>query len=318
MKAILQRGYGSEKLELTEIDPPTAAEDGVLVRVRASSVNAMEWHTILGDPMIARLFSPRGPKARVVGADAAGVVEAVGSGVTALAPGDEVFGTGRGAWGELVAGRDFVRKPAGLSFEQAAALPIAGLTALQAVRDHAGVQPGQKVLVTGAGGGVGTFAVQIARAYGAEITAVTSTDKIDLVRSIGAAEVIDYTKDKQRGARGVYDAIIDVGAFDGIPLLRRTLKPGGVLVLVGAGKGHVAGPILRIAAGMVRAKLLRQRVRFFIAQVRIADLATLAELAAAGKIVPVIDQSFPLSEVGAALRHTATGHARGKVVVTVG
>ncbi len=272
---------------------------------------------VLGDPMIARLFSLRGPKARVLGADAAGVVEAIGSGVTDLAPGDQVFGSGRGAWGELVAGGDFVRKPAGLTFEQAASLPVAGLTALQAVRDHGRVQPGQKVLVTGAGGGVGTLAVQIACAFGAEVTAVTSTDKIDLVRSLGAAEVIDYTAEKQRGARGTYDAVIDVGAFDGIRMLRRTLKPGGILVLVGAGKGHVAGPIVRIAAGMVRARLLRQRVRFFIAQVGVADLETLADLAAAGKLVPVIDRSYPLSQAGAALSHAATGHARGKVVLTV-
>jgi NADPH:quinone reductase-like Zn-dependent oxidoreductase len=251
-----------------------------------------------------------------VGIDAAGVVEAVGPGVTDLRPGDEVFGLALGAFGEVASGRIFVRKPPNLTFEQAAAVPVAGTTALQAVRDKAAVQSGQRVLVTGAGGGVGTFAVQIACAFGAEVTAATSTDKVELVRTIGADHVIDYQReDITRGGQR-FDVILDVAGTPSIGALRQLVAPGGTYVLVGAGHGR-GGPLARLVAAFVRQKLLRQRVIFFISKENAADLQLLADVLAQGRIRPVIDRAYPLDQTAEAVRYVETGQAAGKVVITV-
>jgi NADPH:quinone reductase-like Zn-dependent oxidoreductase len=318
MKAILQHRYGSpDLLTVEEVDIPAVADDRVLVRVRASSANAGDWRRVRASPVIVRLIEGvRSPKEKRLGGDAAGQVKAVGKDVTHVKPGDEVFGIRTGAFAEYVSGRNFVPKPTNLTFEQAAAVPVAGITALQAVRDHGRIQAGQRVLVTGAGGGVGTFAVQLAKAFGAEVTGVTNTGNLDLVRSIGADHVIDYSREDftKRGQR--YDVIVDVAGKPSLSACRRALAPGGTLVLVGAGSG-VGGPLGRMFAGLVRSRVLRQRLVGFIAKVNREDLVTLRELIEAGKVTPVIDRTYPLSETAEALRYLETGRARGKVVITV-
>lgn len=319
MRAIVQERYGSpgDVLRLTEVDKPQVGDDQVLVRVRASSVNAGDWRRVRATPFFIRFVEGlRRPKATALGGDVAGVVEAVGSAVTDLKVGDEVYGVRTGAFAEYVSGKNFVPKPANLTVEQAAAVPIAGLTALQAVRDKGRIQPGQKVVVNGAGGGVGTFTVQLAKALGAEVTGVTSTENVDLVRSMGADHVIDYRReDFTRGPDG-YDVIIDVGGTPSMSALRRALAPDGTLVRVGAGKGG-GGPMVSLAAALVRSRVLKQRVVSFIAKVEKQDLLTLKELIEAGKVRPVIDRTYPLSEIAEALRYLETERARGKVVITV-
>lgn len=314
----MHRAYGSpELLTLEEIEIPVPGDDQVLVRVRASSVNAADYHSIRAAMFAVRVMSGfRRPKEPRVGGDAAGVVEAVGSNVTHLAVGDEVFGVRTGAFGEYVAGRTFVRKPENLSFEQAAAIPIAGVTALQALRDHGRIEPGQRVLVTGAGGGVGTFTVQLAKAFGAEVTATTHTETVDLVRSLGADEVIDYTRQDFTRLGRRWDLVVDVGGATPLPRMRRAVAPGGRLVIVGAAKTF-GGPIGRLVSGLFRARVLRQRVIVFIASVKPQDLLTLKELAEAGKLKPAIDRTYPLEETAQALLHVERGAARGKVVITV-
>jgi NADPH:quinone reductase-like Zn-dependent oxidoreductase len=318
MKAIVHDSYGSpDVLQLTEVEQPTVADDNVLVRVRASSVNAFDWRIMRGQPWLVRAQSGlRKPARRVAGADVAGVVEAVGKGITDLRPGDEVFGSRGGAYAEFVAGKAFVPKPVNLTFEQAAAVPGAGCTALQAVRDHARIEPGQRVLVNGAGGGVGTFLVQIAKAYGAHVTAVTSTQHLEVVGSIGADRVIDYRHEDFTRGRERYDTVLDVGGTPSLGACRRALTPEGTLVLVGAGKGRL-GPLSRPLAAIVRTRVLRQRIVVFIATVTRDDLRALKDLIEAGKVVPVIDRTYPLAQAAEAVRYMERGHARGKVVITV-
>jgi NADPH:quinone reductase-like Zn-dependent oxidoreductase len=288
----------------------------VLVRVVASSVNAGDWRRVRAQPFLVRTAEGwRRPRSPLFGADAAGVVEEVGAEVTDLRVGDEVMGIRTGAFAEFVCGANFVPKPSNLTFEQAAAVPIAGVTALQALRDHGALQAGQRVMVNGAGGGVGSFAVQIAKAMGAEVTAVTSTDHVELLRSLGADRVIDYTREDATHS-GPYDLVVDIGGTPSIGKLRGALTSKGTLVMVGAAKGGI-GVLGRIAAGAFRGRVLKQRVRFFIAGVDKADLLYLKELIEAGKVTPAIDRTYPLAEAGRALRYVEAGHAHGKVVITI-
>jgi NADPH:quinone reductase-like Zn-dependent oxidoreductase len=319
MRAIVQEGYGTPErvLRLAEVDPPVVEPDRALVRVHATSVNAGDWRRVRANPVIIRIIEGfRRPKTPLFGGDVAGIVEAVGSEITHLAPGDEVYGIRSGAFAEYVASRNMVRKPANLTLEEAAAVPIAGVTALQAVRDHGELQPGQRVLINGAGGGVGSMTVQIAKAFGGEVTAVTRTESVDAMRLIGADRVIDHrTADFTRdGSR--YDLIIDIGGNRSVRALRRVLAPDGRMVLVGAGHGG-AGAIGRLVGGNLRRRILKQPVAVFIADVRREDLELLTELIEAGKIRPLIERTYPLDELPAALRHVEEGHARGKVVVTI-
>ena len=292
------------------------ADEAVLVRVRASSVNAVDWHVIRADPFIVRLRGGfRRPKDPRVGTDVAGVVEAVGELVTDLRVGDQVFGVADGAWAEHVTGRKFARIPSTITLEQAAAVPVAGCTALQAVRDQAQVHAGQRVAVIGAGGGVGSFAVQLARALGAHVTATTSRDKMDFVRSLGADEVLDYSREDIT-RRGPFDAVLDLGGRGSISSLRRAVKPDGRLVLIAAGRG-LGGPLGRIGAAMFRAKVLKQRVIFTIASVTADDLAALAGLIDAGTVKVAVDCVYPLAEIAAAVTRVEREEARGKVVISV-
>jgi NADPH:quinone reductase-like Zn-dependent oxidoreductase len=317
MKAIRQDRYGSpDLLKLAEVEKPELEDDRVLVRVRASSVNAGDWRQVRANPFLIRLIGGlRRPRSPLVGADAAGVVEAVGANVADLRPGDEVMGICRGALAEYVCGATFVRKPANLSFEQAAAMPIAAITALQGLRDHGKIQPAHRVLINGAGGGVGTFAVQLARHLGADVTAVTSTDNIDLVKTLGADRVIDYSREDFTKA-GPYDVIVDVGGNRSIASMRRALAPAGRVVLIAAAKGGL-GVLGRIGAAAFRGRVLKQRVTFFVADVNRDDLRSLAELVEAGKITPVIDSTYPLAEVAKALHQIESGRAKGKIVITI-
>jgi NADPH:quinone reductase-like Zn-dependent oxidoreductase len=318
MKAIVQEGYGSpDVLKLRDIDQPVVGDDHVLVKVRAASVNALDWHLMHRLPhLIGTLM--RKPWSRIRGVDVAGHVERVGKNVTRFKPGDEVFGNGKGTFAEYVTTSEgrLAPKPRNLTFEQAAAIPVAGLTALQGLRDKASVQPGRRVLIYGAGGGVGTFAVQIAKSFGARVTAVSSTMNLDLLRSIGAGEVIDYTKEDftRRGER--YHVLFDIGANRSIEDCRRVLLPNGTFLMVGAPKGTWA-----ILSRLLKARLLSraggQRIASFMARVRREDLAVLKDLAESGKLSPVIDRRYPLSEVPDAIRLVGTGAARGKVVIQV-
>jgi len=319
MRAIVQDRYGSpEHLRVAEVDAPSLTDTGVLVRVHASSINAGDWRRVRAAPSIVRAVEGwRRPRNPLLGGDAAGVVEAVGSAVTHLRPGDRAYGIRTGSFAEMVNGRSFVRMPANLGFEEAAAVPIAGATALQAVRDHGRVEPGERVLVNGAGGGVGSMVVQIAKADGAEVTAVTGPRTLDLVRSLGADRVIDYTReDFTRTAPG-HDVMIDIGGNRPIRALRRTLARDGRLVLVGAGAGRL-GPMTRLAGGLIRRRLLRQPIAIFIAAVRVEDLEALTELIEAGMLRPAIDRTYPLEEVPEAMQYVESGQARGKVVITIG
>ncbi|MEU4221560.1 NAD(P)-dependent alcohol dehydrogenase [Actinoplanes sp. NPDC026623] len=328
MKAIVQDRYGPpDVLRFEEVDTPVAAGQQVLVRVRAAAVNAYDWHVMRGDPYVARLmdgavFGRRGPRVPIRGRDFAGRVEAVGAGVTRFRPGDEVFGEAPGTFAEFVAVPDDViePKPANLTFEQAAALPLAGNTALMAVRDEGRVRPGLRVLVNGAAGGVGTFAVQLAKAFGAHVTGVCSGGNADLVRRLGADDVVDYRlTDFARGAGG-YDVVLDLVGNRSLGDLRRTLAPAGTLVLAGGGVfagGSLLGPVGLIVRGKLTASFTRQRVRILTVVGSRTNLATLRELAEDARIVPVVERTFALSEAAEAIRHVETGHARGKVTVTV-
>jgi len=321
MKAIMHDRYGSpDVLYLRAIDRPVVGVDGVLVRVRASSVNALDWHELRGEPYLVRLQNGiRRPKLGVRGVDVAGQVEAVGSDVTAFQPGDPVFGMRAGAFAELVLGRErnFVAKPAGLTFERAAAVPLAAQTALQGLRDRGQLQPGQKVLINGASGGVGTFAVQIAKAFGADVTGVCSTRNVELVRSIGADRVIDYTQEDFTHSGVRYDLIFDIAGSRPLSGCRRALAPDGTLVVVGGPGGRWIAPMGRSVQALVLTRLGRARMLTFLAEHRREDLVSLAELIDAGKIAPVIDRTFPLAATPDAIRYVEAGHARGKVVITV-
>ena len=321
MKAIAYHRYGSpDVLELQEVDTPEVGDDGVLVRMRASSVNAVDWHSLRGQPLLVRMTDGiRRPKRWQLGVDVAGQVESVGPDVTQFRPGDEVFGTRSGAFAEFVRGaeRNFAPKPANLSFEQAAAIPVAATTALQALRDKGELKPGQRVLVHGAGGGVGHFAVQIAKALGAEVTAVSSTSNLEMLRSIGADDVIDSTTDDFTSRRG-YDLILDIAGTRSLRACSRVLTPTGILVVVGGPGGRWISPADRWAKAIVLSRLLRRRLLPFLATTAKDDLLVLKELAEAGKLLPVIDRTYSLSEVPDAIRHVETMRARGKVTIGIG
>ncbi|MET9901484.1 NAD(P)-dependent alcohol dehydrogenase [Streptomyces sp. NPDC006446] len=325
MKAIAQDRYGSpDTLELREFDKPVPAGNQVLVRVEAVSLNAYDWHHLRGDPYLARLtFGVRRPRQRVLGRDFAGRVEAVGADVKRLRPGDEVFGEAEGAFAEYVcAPEDVVEtKPAGLTFEQAAALPLAGNTALVGLRDVAPLRPGLRVLLNGASGGVGTFAVQIAKAYGAEVTGVCSARNADLVRSLGADRVIDYAAvDFTREGRR-YDVVFDLVGNRSLTAFRRALTPTGTLVLSGGGVsegGSLFGPMGLLLRGPALSRFVGHRIVTFSATQSGENLATLRELVESGKVAPVVDRTYAsLAEVPEAIRHLEVEHARAKVVVTV-
>jgi NADPH:quinone reductase-like Zn-dependent oxidoreductase len=322
MKAIVQDRYGpADVLELREIDTPVVGDGDVLVRVRAACVHQGIWHLMTGLPYLVRLVSGlRAPKARVPGLDVAGQVEAVGNDVSGFQAGDEVFGTCRGSFAEYACARPdrLSPMPANLSFEQAASVPISGYAALQAVRDQGHVRPGQRVLVIGAGGGVGTFAVQLAKAFGAEVTGVCSTAKADLVRSIGADRVIDYTREDFADGPERYDVILDIAGNRPLSDLRRALARKGTLVIVGGeGGGRWLGGIDRQLRALVMSPFLQQKLRTWVATERRDDLEELRRLVEAGKVTPVVDRTFPLAEVPDALRYLREGRPRGKVVITV-
>jgi NADPH:quinone reductase-like Zn-dependent oxidoreductase len=311
-----------EVLRLTETGLPKVGAGDVLVRVHAAALNPADWHILRGDPLVARLMGVglTRPKARVAGIDAAGVVEAAGEGVRGLRTGEEVLGFCRGAFAEYAcAAADLVvPKPARLSFAQAAAVPIAATTALRGIRDVGEVTAGQRVLINGAGGGVGTYAVQIAAALGAEVTGVCSTRNADLVRSLGAAHVIDYTTDDFTGGRTRYDVILDNVSSLPLSRLRRALTPKGTLVLNGGGSpGHVFGPVAGIVRAMVASAFVSQRLRPLPSRQNREELLAVTGLIEDGKLTPVIDRTYPLADTAEGLRHVEQGHARGKAVVTI-
>ncbi|OXM48513.1 NAD(P)-dependent alcohol dehydrogenase [Amycolatopsis alba] len=320
MKAIVQHEYGTtDVLKLTDLPEPEAGPGGVVVRIRAAAVDPGVWHLMEGTPYLVRLmgFGVRRPKTRVRGLDFAGVVHAVGADVTRFQAGDEVFGTCQGSFAEfaLTTVDKLARKPERLGFEEAAAVPISAFTALQALRDRGQVAPRQKVLVIGAGGGVGTFAVQIATAFGAEVDGVCGPGKVDLVRSLGAGTVFDYTREEFGGG---YDLILDTAGNRSLTLLRKSLTRQGTLVIVGAeGKGKWIGPVARTLRALLLGPFVKQKLRGLFSTENQDDLQTLRALIEAGKVKPVIDRAFPLAEVPEAIRYARDGHTRGKVVITV-
>ena len=320
MKAFVSGRYGSpDVMQLREVDTPELTEEGALVRVRATSVNAFDWHMLRGKPYLARLGEGfRAPKTKILGLDVAGIVEAVGAKVTHIRPGDHVFGSRTGAFAEYVSGRTMVPMPEGLTFEQAAAVPTAGQTALVGVRDKGELQPGQRVLINGAGGGVGSFAVQIAKALGAEVTAVTNTNNLDMVGSIGADHVVDYTREDFTRSGQRYDLIVDAGGNRRLAHLRRVLTTEGTIVLVAPGGGQWIGPIVRLLGAVVTTRLGRQQVRPFLAPVSRENLMVLKQLIEAGKVRPVIDRTFPFDQIPDAVRYLEAGHVGGKVVISAG
>jgi NADPH:quinone reductase-like Zn-dependent oxidoreductase len=327
MKAIRFDRYGPpEVLELRDVDMPVVGDDDLLVRVRAASVNPLDWHFMRGSPylvrMVAGLSRPRASAGKL-GADMAGSVEAVGRNVTEFQPGDEVFGglNDRGTLAEYISiGEDgaVLAKPASLSFEAAASVPVAAVTALQALRDKGGMQPGQKVLVNGASGGVGTFTVQIAKALGAQVTAVCSTRNVEIADSIGADQVIDYTRQDFTEIRGRYDLVVDIAGSRTLAQTRRVLVPKGVLVAVGGpNKGRWIGPLGRTVRMAFMSPMVSQQMAFFLAHQNKADLAVLRELLESGKVRPVLDRTYSLSDVAEAIAYLEQGHAMGKVIITV-
>jgi len=322
MKAIVYCDYGPpDVLKLENIEKPTPGDDQVLVRVRAASANPLDWHYMRGTPYVMRLDGGlRKPKVTRLGVDFAGTVEAVGRNVTQFKPGDEVFGTRTGAFAEYVAvsSERLVMKPANITFEQAASVPIAAITALQALRDKGKVQPGQKVLINGASGGVGTFAVQIAKSLGTHVTGVCSTRNVDLVRSLGADEVIDYTRQDFTRSGQRYDVIVDMVGNHSLSANRRVLNPKGIYVIVGGPKGRWIAPMDRVVRAAALSKFASQQFVFLLARMNREDLTALGDLMRTGKIKPVIDRRYSLSEVPEAIRYLETGRARGKVVITVG
>lgn len=323
MKAIVRTKYGSpDVLSLEEIETPTLPDDSVLVRVHATSVNPAEWYSMVGRPLIARpAFGLLKPRAKTMGVDFAGTVEAVGKDVTQFRVGDDVFGGRDGAFAEYVVvgeARAILPKPSNLTMEQAGSVAIAAFTALQGLRDQGKLQPGQQVLINGASGGVGTFAVQIAKWQGAEVTAVCSTRNVERVRSLGADHVIDYTRDDFTRGDRQYDLIFDVAGSRSWRDCRRVMKRKAILVIVGAPKG---GRLLGPMSHMVKLRLAsigsRRKVTFFVAKIQKEDLAVLAELMATGKVTPVIERTYPLTETADAMRYLGEGHAQGKIVVTM-
>ncbi len=323
MKAIVQDTYGSaDVLKLQDVEEPVVGESDVLVRVHAAGAGPDVWHLMTGQPYMARpVIGFGGPKERVRGWDVAGTVEAVGAKVTTFHPGDEVMGVAPGSFAEFAIARadKLVPKPARLTFEQAAAVPVSGVTALQAVRDEARVQPGQSVLVVGAAGGVGTFAVQIAKAFGARVTGVASTSKLDLVQSIGGEEVIDYTREDFTDGSRSWDVIVDTAGRRPLRHLRRALTAKGTLVVVGGdGGGRWTGGFFR---GMLRGPLVSlfvgQKLGWLNSKTTLKDLQAVADLIEAGTVTPVIDRTYQLVEAPDAIRYLEEGHPRGKIVIDV-
>ena len=322
MKAIVHRCYGSpDVLKFEDVEKPTPADDEVLVKVVAAAVNPLDWHYMRGTPYFLRLKSGLGaPDDTGLGVDFAGTVEAVGSSVTRFKPGDAVFGGGKGAFAEYVSVREdraLAIKPANVSFEQAASVPIAAITALQALRDIGKLQSGQKVLINGASGGVGTFAVQIAKSMGAEVTGVCSTRNVEMVLSIGADHVFDYKKEDYTESGQQYDLIIDMVGNHSLTANRRALKPDGIFVIVGGAKGNWLEPLMAPIKALMLSPFVDQEFVMILAKLRQDDLMILADLMQAGKVTPVIDSRYPLSEVQAAIRHSEDGHTRGKIIIEV-
>src|SRR2546426_7216661 len=322
MKAIVYCDYGLANLKLEEVEKPVPNDDQILVRVRAASVNPYDWHFIEGTPKIMRAMGVglRKPKDTRVGVDFAGTVEAIGKNVTQFKPGDEVFGGKGGAFADYVcprANRAVALKPANITFEQAASVNIAGITALQALRDKGKVQPGQTVLINGASGGVGTFAVQIAKSFGADVTGVCSTRNVDLVRSLGADHVIDYTKEDFAKGTERYDVILDNVPNHSLSECRRILTPNGKYVMIGGGGPNDSrwiGPFGRVIHTLVVSPFVNQKMGMMMAELKKSDLTILGDMMQSGKVKPVIDRTYKLSELPSAIAYLAEGHARGKVV----
>ena len=326
MKAMVNTKYGPpDVLKLTDVEKPVPKDDEALVKVHAASVNPADWHLLRGTPYIARLqLGLRKPKEPVLGCDVAGQVEAVGKDVTTLRPGDDVFGSpfmhGFGAFAERVCVPEelLAPKPANLSFGQTAAVPLAASTALQGLRDHGRIEPGQKVLIVGASGGVGTFAVQIARYFGAEVTGVCSTRNVEMVRSIGADHVIDYTKEDFTRSGRKYELILQLAGTRSPSECRRALTPKGTLVQIsGESDGRWIGPVERIIKALALSPFVSQKMASFTVKPNKEDLRFLKEFIEAGQLTPVIDRAYSLSETPEAIRYLENGHARGKVVITV-
>ena len=320
MKAIVYRCYGSsDVLKFEDIEKPAAADSEVLVKVHAASVNPLDWHYMRGSPYIMRIGSGLGaPKDTRMGVDFAGTVEAVGRNVKRFKPGDEVFGGKSGAFAEYVTIREdraLVLKPDNMTFEQVASSPVAAITALQALRDKGQIKPGQKVLINGASGGVGTFAVQIAKSFGAEVTGVCSTRNVEMVRSIGADHVFDYTQEDYTRSGQRYDLIIDMVGNHSLSKNREVLTPEGNFVIVGGSKGNWIGPLMGPIKALMLSPFVGQKFVVLLAKLNKEDLIILGDLMQAGKVKPVIDRRYRLSEVPAALRYSEEGHARGKIVV---
>jgi NADPH:quinone reductase-like Zn-dependent oxidoreductase len=324
MKAVVYRCYGSpEVLKVEEVDKPTPADEEVLVKVRAASINPLEWHYMTGTPYVMRAGVGIGrPEDPSIGVDFAGTVEAVGKNVTRFKVGDEVFGGKDGALRQYVLVREsgsIVLKPANITFEQAAAVPVAAVTALQGLRDSGKVAAGQKVLINGASGGVGTFAVQLAKYFGAEVTAVCSTRNVDLVKSLGADHVVDYTHEDFAQSAQRYDVIFDTVGNRSLADYRRVMTPQGIYVMVGGPSTDPwIGPLIMPLKAKFVAPFVSQKLQFFLADINPLDLAVLANLMQSGKLTPVIDRTYPLSDIQAAMRYLQLGHARGKVVIEVG
>jgi NADPH:quinone reductase-like Zn-dependent oxidoreductase len=323
MKAIVYCDYGPpDVLKLEDIARPAPNDDQVLIKVRAASVNPFEWHFMRGTPYVGRLMGMglRKPKVTRLGADVAGQVEAVGRNVTRFKPGDEVFGSAPGALAEYACASEqrLAMKPDNVTFEQAASVPIAAITALQALRDKGKLQPRQSVLINGASGGVGTFAVQIAKALGAHVTGVCSTGNVQMVRSIGAEQVVDYTKADFTGSGQRYDLIVDNVGNHSLLECRRALTPKGRYVMVGGKNGRWIAPLDRALGAKVFSWFVSQDMSMIMAHLDKGDLGVLRDLMQAGKVIPVIDRTYTLSQVPEAIRYLEEGHARGKVVITVG
>ncbi len=323
MKAMVQDRFGSaDVLRVEETPLPAVADDRVLVRVRAASINAKDWRLMHGDPAVGRVafgMGLRRPSQRVQGGDLAGVVSAVGKDSSRFTPGDEVFGTGSATFAEyaVASERSLAPKPAQLSFVEASAVGIAGTTALQGLRDHGHLATGQRVLVNGAGGGVGTFAVQIAKALGAHVTAATRPKTVDLARSLGADEVIDTAREDFTRRPERYDLILDISSDRPLLATARVLAPGGALVIIGGARGGLLGPLPRIVSSRLARRLVTGRMAFGMARITQDDLLVLTELIEAGTLRPVVDRVFPLEEAPDAMRYVDEGRARGKVVITM-
>jgi NADPH:quinone reductase-like Zn-dependent oxidoreductase len=327
MKAVVYTNYGSpDVLEIRDVKRPVPNDDQILIKVRAAAVNPLDWHFMEGTPYIMRAMGVglRKPKDPRLGVDVAGQVEAVGKNVTQFKPGDEVFGGKTGAFAEYVcarADRAIVLKPANITFEQAASVPIAAITALQALRDKGKVHAGQKVLINGASGGVGTFAVQIAKSFGADVTGVCSTRNLDLVRSLGADHVIDYTKEDFTKGDERYDVILDNVGTQPLSGFRHALQPKGICVMIGGGgpnDGGLIGPMGRPVVALLMSPFISQKMGMMMAELNKEDLTILGDLMQSGKVKPVIDRTYPLSQIAEAMRYLEAGHARGKVIITVG